>query len=63
VQEFDTVIIMGCCDECPYFPGKRYKDWVLEDPAGQGMDSGSSIPDEIKTRVEAPIASLTPVAN
>lgn len=54
----DVVITMGCGDECPYFPGKRYDDWVLEDPAGQGIDSVRPIRDEIKTRVEALIASL-----
>ncbi len=54
----DVVITMGCGDECPYFPGKRYEDWVLEDPAGQGIDSVRPIRDEIKTRVEALIASL-----
>lgn len=54
----DVVITMGCGDECPYFAGKRYEDWVLEDPAGQGIDSVRPIRDEIKTRVEALIASL-----
>ncbi|MFE4834828.1 arsenate reductase ArsC [Arthrobacter sp. NPDC056691] len=60
VQDSDVVITMGCGDECPYFPGKRYEDWVLEDPAGKGVDSVRPIRDEIKTRVEALIASLTP---
>ena len=54
----DVVITMGCGDECPYFPGKRYEDWVLEDPAGQGIDAVRPIRDEIKTRIEALIASL-----
>jgi arsenate reductase len=58
----DVVITMGCGDECPYFPGKRYEDWVLEDPAGQGIDSVRPIRDEIKTRVEALIASLEPAS-
>jgi arsenate reductase len=62
VQDSDVVITMGCGDECPYFPGKRYEDWVLEDPAGKGVDSVRPIRDEIKTRVEALIESLTPVA-
>ena len=60
VQDSDVVITMGCGDECPYFPGKRYEDWVLEDPAGKGVDSVRPIRDEIKIRVEALIASLIP---
>ncbi|WJH23741.1 arsenate reductase ArsC [Pseudarthrobacter defluvii] len=60
VQDSDVVITMGCGDECPYFPGKRYEDWVLEDPAGKGVDSVRPIRDEIKGRVEALIASLIP---
>ena len=62
VQESDVVITMGCGDECPYFPGKRYEDWVLEDPAGQGVDSVRPIRDEIKGRIEDLIESLTPAA-
>ena len=58
VKESDVVITMGCGDECPYFPGKRYEDWVLEDPAGQDVDAVRPIRDEIKSRVEALIASL-----
>lgn len=54
----DVVITMGCGDECPYFPGKRYEDWVLEDPAGQGIEAVRPIRDEIRTRIEALIASL-----
>lgn len=54
----DVVITMGCGDECPYFPGKRYEDWVLDDPAGQGIDAVRPIRDEIRSRVEALIASL-----
>ena len=60
VQESDVVITMGCGDECPYFPGKRYEDWKLEDPAGQGIESVRPIRDEIRTRVEALIAALVP---
>ncbi|MCW2770095.1 MAG: heat-shock protein HtpX [Aeromicrobium sp.] len=56
----DVVITMGCGDECPYFPGKRYEDWVLEDPAGRGIDSVRPIRDEIRTRIEALIATLVP---
>ncbi len=51
VQASDVVITMGCGDTCPYFPGKRYLDWVLEDPAGQGVASVRPIRDEIKRRV------------
>ncbi|HWU20075.1 MAG TPA: arsenate reductase ArsC [Nocardioides sp.] len=58
VQASDVVITMGCGDECPYFPGKRYEDWVLEDPAGQGIEAVRPIRDEIRGRVEALIASL-----
>ncbi|WP_255770140.1 arsenate reductase ArsC [Pseudarthrobacter sulfonivorans] len=60
VQESDVVITMGCGDECPYFPGKRYEDWVLEDPAGQGLESVRPIRDEIKGRIEGLIQSLIP---
>ncbi|GAB2623184.1 arsenate reductase ArsC [Nocardioides ginkgobilobae] len=59
VQESDVVITMGCGDECPFFPGKRYEDWVLEDPAGQGLEAVRPIRDEIRGRVEELIASLT----
>jgi len=51
VQESDVVITMGCGDTCPFFPGKRYEDWVLEDPAGQGIEPVRVIRDEIKRRV------------
>ncbi|WP_104138192.1 arsenate reductase ArsC [Arthrobacter sp. ZGTC131] len=60
VKESDVVITMGCGDECPYFPGKRYEDWVLEDPAGQGIDSVRPIRDEIRTRIEGLITELQP---
>ncbi|WP_286928678.1 MULTISPECIES: arsenate reductase ArsC [Aeromicrobium] len=60
VKASDVVITMGCGDECPYFPGKRYEDWVLEDPAGQGIDAVRPIRDEIRGRIEELIASLTP---
>ncbi len=59
VQEADVVITMGCGDECPYFPGKRYEDWVLEDPAGQGIEAVRPIRDEIRGRVEALVAELS----
>ena len=58
VQESDVVITMGCGDACPFYPGKRYEDWKLEDPAGQGIESVRPIRDEIKRRVEDLIASL-----
>lgn len=60
VKESDVVITMGCGDTCPVFPGKRYEDWALEDPAGKGVDSVRPIRDEIKKRVETLIAELLP---
>jgi protein-tyrosine-phosphatase len=56
----DVVITMGCGDACPFYPGKRYEDWVLEDPAGKGVDSVRPIRDEIRARVESLIAELLP---
>jgi protein-tyrosine-phosphatase len=58
VQESDAVITMGCGDVCPFYPGKRYEDWVLDDPAGQGIESVRVIRDEIKKRVEQLLAEL-----
>jgi protein-tyrosine-phosphatase len=58
VQESDAVITMGCGDVCPFYPGKRYEDWVLDDPAGQGIESVRVIREEIKTRVEALLSEL-----
>ena len=63
VQASDVVITMGCGDECPYFPGKRYEDWVLTDPAGQGIETVREVRDEIKTRIERLIAFLSPAAS
>ncbi len=60
VQASDVVITMGCGDTCKFYPGKRYEDWVLEDPAGQGIDSVRPIRDEIRRRVEDLIAELAP---
>ncbi len=60
VRESDVVITMGCGDVCPIFPGKRYEDWVLEDPAGQGVESVRPIRDEIRGRIEALIAEIAP---
>jgi protein-tyrosine-phosphatase len=63
VQASDVVITMGCGDVCPIFPGKRYEDWKLDDPAGQGIDSVLPIRDEIRARVEALLGELgVPVA-
>ncbi|MGG5753703.1 arsenate reductase ArsC [Zafaria sp. Z1313] len=58
VQDSDVVITMGCGDACPFFPGKRYEDWKLDDPAGQGIESVRPIRDEIKGRVETLLAEL-----
>ena len=58
VEASDAVITMGCGDECPYFPGKRYEDWVLQDPAGQGVEAVRPIRDEIKGRVRDLLTSL-----
>jgi arsenate reductase len=60
VQESDAVITMGCGDVCPFYPGKRYEDWVLDDPAGQGIEPVRVIRDEIKARVEALLSELLP---
>ncbi|WP_030143140.1 arsenate reductase ArsC [Mycetocola saprophilus] len=59
VREADVVITMGCGDTCPIFPGKRYEDWELTDPAGQGIETVRGIRDEIRARVEALLAELT----
>jgi protein-tyrosine-phosphatase len=58
VQASDVVITMGCGDTCPVFPGKRYLDWKLDDPAGQGIESVRPIRDEIEERVRSLIAEL-----
>lgn len=63
VKESDVVITMGCGDTCPIFPGKRYEDWKLADPAGQGVDAVRPIRDEIRARVEDLIADLLPTQN
>ena len=60
VQASDVVITMGCGDACPIFPGKRYEDWELEDPAGQGIETVRRVRDSIRGRVEALIAELLP---
>ncbi|MFF4989715.1 arsenate reductase ArsC [Streptosporangium saharense] len=58
VQASDVVVTMGCGDACPFFPGKRYEDWKLEDPAGQGIEAVRAIRDEIRARIEKLIAEL-----
>lgn len=58
VQDSDVVVTMGCGDTCPYFPGTRYEDWVLDDPAGQGLDAVRPIRDEIRGRVETLLREL-----
>ena len=60
VKESDVVITMGCGDTCPIFPGKRYEDWELEDPAGQGVEAVRPIRDDIRARIEALISELLP---
>jgi arsenate reductase len=61
-QSSDVIITMGCGDACPIFPGKRYEDWKLDDPAGKGVESVRPIRDEIKARIEALLADLIPAA-
>ncbi len=58
VQASDVVITMGCGDACPIFPGKRYEDWKLDDPAGQGIESVRIIRDDLRQRVEQLLSSL-----
>jgi protein-tyrosine-phosphatase len=60
VEASDVVITMGCGDTCKFYPGKRYEDWVLEDPAGQGVEAVRPIRDEIRRRVEVLINELVP---
>lgn len=60
VRDADVVITMGCGDACPIFPGKRYEDWQLDDPAGLGIAEVRPIRDEIRTRVQALLTELLP---
>ena len=60
VSRADVVITMGCGDTCPYFPGKRYQDWDLTDPAGQPIEVVRQVRDQIKTRIEALLDDLLP---
>jgi len=62
VKASDVVITMGCGDTCPFYPGKRYEDWKLDDPAGRGVDAVRPIRDDIHARVRALLADLLPVA-
>lgn len=62
VRASDVVITMGCGDTCPIFPGKRYEDWELDDPAGQGIEAVRPIRDEIDRRVEALLSELVPTS-
>ncbi|MEV4736500.1 MULTISPECIES: arsenate reductase ArsC [unclassified Microbacterium] len=58
VQSSDVVITMGCGDACPFFPGKRYEDWALDDPAGQGIEAVRPIRDDIRRHIESLAAEL-----
>src|SRR5690606_2151280 len=58
VRESDVVVTMGCGDECPFYPGKRYEDWELEDPAGKDLETVRRIRDEIEGRVRALLSEL-----
>ena len=58
VRQTDVVITMGCGDACPVFPGKRYEDWELQDPAGQDIDTVRKIRDDIKARIENLLVDL-----
>jgi arsenate reductase len=60
VFESDVVITMGCGDVCPVYPGKRYEDWKLEDPAGQGVAAVRPIRDDIRRRIEVLISEIAP---
>ncbi|MDX2024948.1 arsenate reductase ArsC [Microcella sp.] len=60
VVDSDVVITMGCGDACPIYPGKRYEDWALDDPAGQGIESVRVIRDDIKRRIQALVAEIAP---
>ncbi len=63
VQSSDVVVTMGCGDTCPVFPGTRYEDWELDDPAGQGIDAVRPIRDDIRGRVETLIDELLPTGD
>jgi arsenate reductase len=61
-QDSDVIITMGCGDACPVFPGKRYEDWKLDDPAGQGIEAVRPIRDEIRARIENLLSELLPAS-
>jgi arsenate reductase len=63
VRASDVVVTMGCGDACPFFPGTRYEDWQLDDPAGRPIEEVRPIRDEIRRRVEALVAELLPTAS
>ena len=63
VRSSDVVVTMGCGDACPFYPGKRYEDWDLEDPAGKGVESVRHIRDEIKRRVTGLLSELVPTTS
>jgi arsenate reductase len=63
VKDSDVVITMGCGDVCPIFPGKRYEDWELIDPAGKSIEEVRPIRDDIKARIEALLAELLPTTD
>jgi arsenate reductase len=59
VERADVVVTMGCGETCPYFPGKRYEDWAIDDPKGQDLDTVRRIVDEVDRRVQGLVAELT----
>lgn len=63
VRDSDVVITMGCGDACPVFPGKRYEDWELDDPAGQGIEAVRPIRDDIKARIQGLLAEILPATD
>jgi protein-tyrosine-phosphatase len=63
VRDSDVVITMGCGDTCPIFPGKRYEDWELDDPAGQGIEAVRPIRDDIKARIRGLLAEILPATD
>ena len=62
VREADVVITMGCGDACPFYPGKRYEDWELDDPAGKSLEQVRPVRDEIRRRVQALVGELLPAS-
>jgi arsenate reductase (thioredoxin) len=62
VQESDVIVTMGCGDACPFFPGKRYEDWALTDPAGQPLEVVRGVRDDIRGRVQQLLSEIAPQA-